>query len=292
MRQALQPPRASQVRAWGSAGRLFHRALGGVRAGDENQKEENISSPLTAWQDLLSPVEKDMGPSPRAGKESPGASWPACLPPAVLRTLDQSVLKFSGYSLLLRTFLRAGLWYLEPWNRVSSIHLCSKPYSRDVLQCSGGVLRCSEPSFGSVLWCSEGALQYSEPWISLALFRASLMLRALHGGSCGAQGMLRACARVSCAAGASFPPAQCPLLEQRFWGPPLVGELGSVGAGTGSCVGSRAHSIAGARCFPDVTHFLSGFSVFSFLCTCLFWTTNKIKKVFITLFPWGCEFRI
>lgn len=106
------------------------------------------------------------------------------------------------------------------------------------------------------------------------------------------RGMLRACARVSCAAGASLPSAHCPLLEQRFWGPPLVEKLGTVGAGTGSCAGGRARSSAGARCFPDVTHFLSGFSAFSFLCTCLFWTTNKIKRVFITLFPWGCEFRI
>lgn len=128
----------------------------------------------------------------------------------------------------------------------------------------------------------------------LALLRASLMLRALLRGSCDAQGMLRAlCQGVLHCSGHPFPQHSFPQ-GVPFWnrGSGDLPWLGAAGAGTRSCAGGRACGTAGARCFPDITHFLSGFSAFSFLCTCLFWTTNKIKRVFITLFPWGCEFRI
>lgn len=169
--QALQPPQASQVCAWDRGGKLFHRAFGGKRAGDENQKEENTSSRSDC---LLGPplsCGERCGASLRAGKECPGASWPACLHPVMLRALDQSVLKFSGHPLLLRTFLRGGLWCSESWTSVSCTALGilnAQSPSGGVLQCSGCVLRCSEPharvscNAEGILQCSGGVLRCSE----------------------------------------------------------------------------------------------------------------------------------
>lgn len=74
-----------------------------------------------------------------------------------------------------------------------------------------------------------------------------------------------------------------------FWGKGagvwVPSPFGSAGAGTWTRAEGWPCSPARARCFPDVTHFLSGSSVFSFLCTCLFWTTNKIKKGFYNPVP-------
>lgn len=75
--QALQPPQASPVCAWGSApGGSFCRAFGGVRAGDEKQKKKISPAPCICWAEPPFSCGGGCGASLGAGKACPGASLP------------------------------------------------------------------------------------------------------------------------------------------------------------------------------------------------------------------------
>lgn len=95
--------------------------------------------------------------------QSPG---PEC--PEIVRASFIAQNLSQGWAVVLRA-LHQGI--LHPFMLKALFQGCS------------AVLRGRPEMLRALFWeCSVGALQYSEPQISLALFRASLMLRTLLGG--------------------------------------------------------------------------------------------------------------
>lgn len=167
---------------------------------------------------------------------------------------------------------------------------------RGILQCSGhpemletlhqGILKCSKPCTGAS--CDAcGILQCSKPCTRAFSNSRSILqcLKPRTGAPC--KSLPRQEERGD---GPSFAPGSSLSRQGIVFGVPGLTQK-RVSRYTELCRGS-ACGAAGARCFPDVAHFLAGSSALGFLCTCLFWTTNKIKSVFITPFPGGREFRM
>lgn len=164
-----------------------------------------------------------------------------------------------------------------------------------------GALQCLQLHYGPslntphVLRCSGHPVLGHLPMLSVTCNTQSLTVGHLVTlrASCNAQclAVLRtSCTRASCSA---WDTLQCSCLQECPFG---VGRQGWARCWLEACMQvPRWAWCAGqsGQMFPRCyTHFLSGSSTFGFLCTCLFWTTNKIKRVFITPLPGGCKFRM